>query len=209
MSAVLQTERYVDSGADISGCLRYRYWLWREWRGAATDENWSWFTDDDGEPVLDGKGVAIGEPKTCVFVMLNPSTADGSADDATIRKCVAFAKAWCFDRIDVLNLFAYRATDPAALLALNDEADPVGPANLEAFETVLLNQPVGRIVCAWGVHGSHLGQDQTALGWIAGIESRFRALSIFALGLTKDGQPKHPLYLPRNTPLVPFGRSPT
>lgn len=189
---------YIASGATISPCGRYRYRLWREWRLYPLPAQWDMWIDEKGKPVVDGAGEQLGEPKSCVFIMLNPSTADGDEDDPTIRRCVGFAKAWGYDRLEVLNLFAHRATDPHDLLALNDADEPVGPRNLETFRTVLDRDfPVGIVICAWGVHGAHLGQDETALGWLG---SRKR----FALGLTKDGHPRHPLYLPRTATAVEF-----
>lgn len=179
---------YVSSGATISPCSRYRYHLWREWRLHPEPAQWDMWTDAKGKPVVDGAGAQLGEPKSCVFIMLNPSTADGAEDDPTIRRCVSFARQWGYDRLDVLNLFAYRATDPRALLALNDSDDPVGPDNKDAFDLVL-RHPVGRIICAWGAHGGHLGQDEIVLGWLGDRRRQ-------ALGLTRDGHPKHPLYLP-------------
>lgn len=172
---------YVDAGATISPCGKYRYRLWREWRGTHDPKNWKWLGANDGA------GEPIGHPKACVFVMLNPSTADGTQDDPTIRRCVGFAKSLKFERLEVVNLFAYRATKPSALLSLNDSDDPVGPGNLDAFESALLD--AGIVICAWGAHGSHLGQDQTAIGWCKPHET-------FALGVTKEGHPRHPLYMP-------------
>lgn len=189
---------YVSAGAKISPCGTYRYHLWREWRLYPEPAQWDMWTDETGRPVLDGAGAQLGEPKACVFIMLNPSTADGEQDDPTIRRCVGFARAWGFDRLDVLNLFAYRATAPSELLALNDVDQPVGVGNSDAFEQVLFRgNPVGRIVCAWGAHGGHLGQDETALGWIGDRKA-------YALGLTKDGHPRHPLYVPAAAQLVEF-----
>jgi hypothetical protein len=190
---------YVSAGAAISSCGRYRYRLWREWRLHPKPAQWDMWTDH-GKPVLDGAGQQLGEPKSCIFVMLNPSTADGSTDDPTIRRCVAFAKAWSYDRLEVLNLFAYRATDPQQLLALNHDDDPVGPGNKDAFDRAFFSpgtRPVGVVVCAWGVHGAHVGQDETALGWM-GEHKRY------ALGLTKDGHPKHPLYISSSAQLLEF-----
>lgn len=111
------TDGYCSSGAIISACGKYRYKLWREWRSGKTDQ-WEMWTDDVGAPVLDGAGVQLGEPKSCVFAMLNPSTADAEMDDPTIRRCVAFAKAWGYDRMEVVNLFAWRATDPKEVLSI-------------------------------------------------------------------------------------------
>lgn len=189
---------YIDAGAEISPCGTYRYRLWREWRLHPLPAQWDMWTDEDGRPIVDGAGKQSGEPKACVFVMLNPSTADGDQDDRTIGRCVGFAKTWGYDRLEVLNLFAYRATDPRELLALTHDRDPVGEHNLRAFNRVLSDShKVGLVVCAWGTHGSHLGQDETALGWI-GEQERF------ALGLTKDGHPRHPLYVIGTAPLVKF-----
>ncbi|WP_018390874.1 DUF1643 domain-containing protein [Ancylobacter sp. FA202] len=189
---------YVAKGATVSACGRFRYRLWREWRLHPAPSLWSMWTDDDGSPLLDGEGDPVGWPKACIFVMLNPSTADGEQDDPTIRRCVGFARAWGYDRMEVINLFAHRATDPRALLALNDADDPVGPDNRGAFANVLFGScPVGLVVCAWGAHGGHLGQDETALGWI-GSHKRF------ALGLTKAGHPRHPLYVGSAADLVEF-----
>ncbi len=79
----------LESGAHLSPCRQYRYRLWRDWDPGA------------------GR---------CVFVGLNPSTADEHTDDPTIRKCVGFAKRWGFGAIDMVNLFAYRSTSPKGLL---------------------------------------------------------------------------------------------
>ncbi|TIW09543.1 MAG: DUF1643 domain-containing protein [Mesorhizobium sp.] len=189
---------YISKGATISACGKYRYRLWREWRLHPAPALWNMWTDEHGKPVVDGGGHQLGEPKACVFVMLNPSTADGEEDDPTIRRCVGYAKAWGYDRLEVINLFAYRATEPKALLALGHNDDPVGEGNLDAFRHVLnLDYPVGTIICAWGAHGAHLGQDETALGWM-GSHRRY------ALGLTKDGHPRHPLYLPASATPMEF-----
>lgn len=198
MSAVRRRARieYISAGAIISPCGRYRYRLWREWR---TPDGDGLFRDMG---FVDGAGQRCVEPETCVFVMLNPSTADGTKDDPTIKKCVAFADAWGFRRLEVLNLFAHRATDPAALLALDDSDDPVGPENHEAFDAVLDNQPIGRIVCAWGTKGAHLDQGRTAYGWL--LKSRVPATRIVCLRRTKHFHPEHPLYLPYTSQPRPF-----
>lgn len=189
---------YINAGATISPCGKYRYRLWREWRLHPKPAKWHMWTDEAGKPVLDGAGQQLGDPKACIFIMLNPSTADGEHDDPTIRRCVGYAKAWGYDRLEVLNLFAYRATDPGQLLALNHDDDPVGDGNRDAFAAVLAGgYPVGKIVCAWGAHGGHIDQDETTLGWLG---SRKR----YALGLTKAGHPKHPLYLRSDAAPVDF-----
>lgn len=187
--------KYVSAGATISACGTYRYSLWREWRGTP-NAKWDMWKNDDGSPVLDGAGAQVGEPETVTFIMLNPSTADGKADDPTIRRCVSFARAWGYDRMVVVNLFAYRATDPRALLALNHQDDPVGANNQSYIER--LTGERGIVVCAWGAHGAHLEQDETALGWV------YPHAKIFCLGRTKEGHPRHPLYVPASQELEPF-----
>lgn len=179
---------YVSKGATISKCGRYRYRLWREWRGTHDRKNWRWLTDSRGRVEKDGAGFDLGEPLACTFIMLNPSTADGSQDDATIRKCVSFAKRWKYERLEVVNLFAFRATDPKALLALNHSDDPVGPDNLDHVEQATLSTRCGLVVAAWGVHGRHLEQHQQVWGWTGRDH-------LLALGFTKAGDPRHPLYV--------------
>ncbi len=188
---------YVSAGATLSSCGRYRYRLWREWRLHPKPALWDMWTDDDGKPIVDGAGQQLGEPKACVFIMLNPSTADGEQDDPTIRRCVGFAKAWGFDRLEVINLFAHRATDPKSLLALTHDDDPVGWENQMHVDRALSGNPLGRLVCAWGAHGGHLQQDETMLGWLGDLPR-------VALGLTAEGYPRHPLYVPYAATLLPF-----
>jgi hypothetical protein len=85
---------------------------------------------------------------TLVFVMLNPSTADAYTDDATIRTCIALAKRWGYGGLCVVNLYALRATDPAALLAA---ADPVGKNNDIAISAAASGRDV---IVAWGAHAA-------------------------------------------------------
>ncbi len=185
---------YIHTWADISPCKKYRYALTREWRGTHKHENWRWLTEDDGSICVDGAGSPLGEPKACVFVMLNPSTADGTKDDPTIRRCVAFAKREKFEKLIVVNLFAFRATKPKIILDMNHDQDPVGVRNQDAFNNAI-NQ-AGLIICAWGVHGVHLDQDETARGWLGDN------LPHHALGTTKEGFPRHPLYVKSDARLM-------
>lgn len=191
-SAFASRGGYVHKHARISADGKYRYLLEREWRLSQVGilgARWRMFGEKDGA------GQELGEPKACVFIMLNPSTADADKDDPTIRKCVKFAKAWKYDLLQVVNLFAYRATDPKKLLAVTHAEDPVGHENQKVVERVV--KDAGVVVCAWGAHGSHLGQDQTMLGWIAPRKA-------YCLGTTKDGHPRHPLYVRDDKLLEPF-----
>lgn len=127
---------------------------------------------------------------TCTFVMLNPSTADHQVDDQTIRQCLGFVEAWGFARLVVANLFAWRATLPRDMYAA---IDPVGVGN---DEWILQAAAGARVVCAWGAHGKHRGRGLV-------VANRLRAAGHvpYHLGLTASGQPRHPLYLARDTAL--------
>lgn len=170
--------KYIRSYADISRCGRYRYLLEREWRGTHDPKHWEWMG------CKDGAGMEMGEPRSVLFVMLNPSTADGTEDDPTIRRCVGFAKAWNYEQISVVNLYAYRATKPKELFAAGDAIH--GPRNQEVIERAV--RRAGIVICAWGAHGEDY-QAEVVRGWM-------HMKPHFALGLTKGGSPRHPLYLP-------------
>lgn len=131
-------------------------------------------------------------PRRCCFVMLNPSTADASVDDPTIRRCVAFAKRWGYGSLTVVNLFGYRATCPAQLDMVDD---PVGPENDRHILEALPQHPDERIVIAWGAQGDN---------WPDRVREVLRILEDARpvhLGLTKDGCPRHPLYVPADAVL--------
>ena len=168
------TERY-DTDATISPCGLYRYELKRRW----------------------------GQGPAAIFIMLNPSTADAEKDDATIRRCVSFAKREGCGGLTVLNLFAFRATKPEALKAA---ADPVGPSNDEWIAHVVggavwTGSPV---IAAWGAHGSDLGRDVA----VAELVRRRLMAPMLCLGVTKAGAPSHPLYLAADAPLVRWPTEP-
>lgn len=152
--------------AEISPCGRYRYALGRRW----------------------------GDGGTVAFVMLNPSTADATTDDPTIRRCMGFAKAWGHGGLVVANLYGYRATKPADLWK---SADPIGPDNDQHL--VRVASDCDQIVAAWGANAR---PDR-----IAGVLALPGMDRLHVLALTKDGQPRHPLYLRGD--LVPQPWSPT
>mgnify|MGYP004417320813 CR=1 FL=1 len=137
----------------------YRYWLRRQW--------------NDGPRV--------------VFILLNPSTADANKDDATIRKCMSFARQWKYGTLDVVNLFAYRATDPRKLKGYNN---PVGPENDKWIVQTARDADI--VVAAWGNHGRFMARDEEVLNLLDRVS---------CLGITKARCPKHPLYVRLDTPL--------
>lgn len=151
--------KYLDAGAKLSDCGRFRYRLWRIW--------------DKSKPVL-------------TWVMLNPSTADALLDDPTILKCVGFGMKWGYGAIEVVNLYAYRATSPADLKA----ADwPIGPDNDNDNDkhlkwSVIFGQ---RVLAAWGTHAQEARVDAFLDKW--------PGLELGCLGMNRGGSPKHPLYV--------------
>lgn len=155
---------YTKQGALLSECGLYRYWLYREW----------------------GKGKVVS------WVGLNPSTADAKEDDNTIRKVVGFSERFGFKACYMLNLFAYRSTNPALL---DDHLDiAVGPQNdwhlsVRAIETDL-------VIAAWGGFSQYQARIDEVLKNIVNAGK-----TVYCLGTTKDGQPRHPLYLKNTTPL--------
>ena len=151
---------YVPAGAVFSDDMVYRYRLWRTW-----------------DP----------EMPTCLFLMLNPSTADHQQDDPTIRRCLDFARQWGYGRLLVGNLFALRATDPQKL---RQHPEPTGgPDNDDTI--MAMHEEANFTVAAWGVHVAHLRRVKPLKAMLGNMPWR----SVYHLGLTKSGHPRHPLYL--------------
>lgn len=162
----------VETGALFSSERVYRYSLFRKWSAGPT----------------------------ITFVMLNPSTADEDANDPTVAKCVKLARLWRlggkvrYGKLIVVNIFAYRSTDPEALYALED---PVGPNNNAAITEAC--RSADTVVVAWGNHGSlkNRGREVARLLQEHSIQS-------LCFKQNKDGSPMHPLYVPDAMPLSPF-----
>lgn len=125
----------------------------------------------------------------CLFIMLNPSTADGHQDDPTIKRCVGYAKANGFASIEVVNLFAYRATDPKNMIAaLNRGIDIRGPGNDEHIRQAYRRSTM--TIAAWGTN---------ARNWrVKEVLDMPGIAELFCLGITAEGHPRHPLYLRRD-----------
>ena len=151
--------------------------------------------------VIDGTGVyryRLGRSwskalRPCLFVMLNPSTADAVEDDRTIRRCVTFAIRQGCGSLVVVNLFALRATDPKELKGLRD---PVGPANDRHIKEAAAEG--GLIILGWGTSGGLKERDREVLE-ILGDHG-----PLWCLGHTIKGHPKHPLYLKTGTELEDY-----
>lgn len=161
------------SYARLSDDELYRYTLGRRW-GA-----------------LDDRGAAV-------FVMLNPSTADATLDDPTVRRCIGFAKSLGCGGVHVVNLYAYRATRPSDLWKA---ADPVGPENDEILRGTFraAHEEMRPIIAAWGANAKPERVQQVVR--LAG------SAPLSALGVTKDGHPRHPLYLRRDATPEPWSLS--
>lgn len=130
--------------------------------------------------------------KPCIFIMLNPSTADGEHDDATIRRCRAFAESWGYGKMVVLNLFAFRATKPEDLKKADDPIGPMTDEFLHQYISYAVRWK-GPLICAWGVNGTFKRRNEEVLNIIRAMGGQPMALRV-----TKDGHPSHPLYLPKN-----------
>ncbi len=155
----------------ISNDGLYRYWLTREW--------------SEG-------------PRLIAFIGLNPSIADALIDDPTMRRLVGFARAWGYDRLVMLNLFAYRATNPEELTLARD---PVGIQN--DFHLAAQTEYAETVVACWGNGGQLVRPEmERSRDWV--VRRMFQSYrSLHCLGMTGLGYPKHPLYLPASTALEP------
>jgi hypothetical protein len=162
-------ERQSGYGAVFSRCGTWRYLLWR---------------------MHHPRGRLLG------MGLLNPSTADEHRDDPTIARCHGLARKLGYPGLIVWNLFALRATDPAAL---RKSADPVGPQNDAAIDLALSLCP--RTVLAWGNHGALGGRGAEVLAHCEVSGTR-----LGSLGMTLRGEPRHPLYLPGDVRPRPLRR---
>lgn len=159
----------IERDACISACGHYRWSLSREW-------DWQ-------KPWLG-------------WIMLNPSTADASTDDPTIRRCMRFAIDWGYGGIAVRNLFAFRATDPDELLrAVNPVGDQNNAAILDLWDVC------PKVVAAWGAFPQAAPRAAEVCRAIAG-----HGFQLHCLGVTKSGAPVHPLYIPSDRTAVEYSR---
>lgn len=156
---------FMNRGAQFSPCRTWRYALWRTW------------SDGDGH---------------VMFIGLNPSTADETNDDPTVRRCIGFARAWGYGGIYMLNLFAFRATDPRSMKAA---PAPIGPENNRFLR--MYYEEAGIAIAAWGAHGAFMRRDELVALLLP---------QLHCLGTTKDGHPRHPLYLRSTERPVPYAR---
>jgi hypothetical protein len=125
------------------------------------------------------------------WICLNPSTADENQLDPTLRRIRDFSATWGYSFFVMLNLFAWRATQPADM---KRTTDPIGPDNDRLIAH--WSRKVDRVMLGWGEHGTHLGRDQQVLAYLDRRKT-------FCLERNASGQPKHPLYVSKkNKPLL-------
>lgn len=163
-----QTNLFIEKGEKNCGAVFspdrvYRYSLWRFWEK--------------------DKGYAA-------FICLNPSTADEFKNDPTVRRGINYAKDWGYGGLIMLDLFAYRATDPKKLYSIDD---PIGPDN--DFHLRSASSKAGITIVGWGTHGGYLGRDKAVIEMLNDPQ---------CLSLTKNGFPGHPLYLRKNLKPVSY-----
>lgn len=150
--------------AIVSPCRKYRYALWRIW--------------DTSKPLV-------------LFICLNPSTADETNDDPTLRRCITFAKSWGYGGVCIANLFAIRATQPAEIKKCED---PIGIENDRWL--VKLADEADLIIGAWGNDGTFQNRSQDVKRLLP---------TLHYLKMNASGEPAHPLYLPKSLKPFPIG----
>lgn len=162
------TNLFMKSYADISDCGKHRYTLTREW----------------------------GQGPHCIFIMLNPSTADAVNDDPTIRRCIGFAKREGKTGLTVINLYSLRTPHPEVLWNTN-RPERFGPRQDAYWQKVLTNSQ-SLVIAAWGAEAvTHDRELVDRVGYYLGHR-------LMCFGKTKSGQPRHPLYLRADAALIQY-----
>lgn len=164
--AIKKIKIVMQTGAEFSACRIWRYQLWRRW--------------DEALPMMN----VIG---------LNPSTADETKDDPTIRRCIGFARDWGFGSLYMTNLFAYSATLPKDM---KKATAPTGPENDQWI--IKTAEMSGLVIAAWGRDGGFRERDRIVCHLLAGHNLRCFRIS------EKTGRPEHPLYLPSELKTIPY-----
>lgn len=170
---------YLVADADVSPCGRYRYALRRTWRALLA------------APGAELAPAAVATAAPDLWVLLNPSTADGVRDDPTVRRCVGFSDRAGAPGLVLVNPFAWRATSPGDLWrAAAAGIDIVGPRNDEVIAEAA--RTARRVIVGWGSNAADHGGSR----W-ARVFDLLRAArpdrQVWAYGVTKDGHPRHPL----------------
>ncbi len=160
-----------ESGAIFSPDRLHRFMLWRVF--------------DEAKP-------------HAVFIGLNPSTADEFVDDPTIRRCIDYARDWGFGSMFMVNIFAYRATNPQDMKRY---PLPVGPGNSKWIREACAD--AGVVICCWGNHGAWNDRGAAVARMLQANGVRLNALRV-----STTGQPCHPLYLKKALLYKPYEVTP-
>ena len=128
---------------------------------------------------------------TAVWVLLNPATGDTERRRRpTLERCISRSRGTGHTGLVIVNLFAFRDTNPRNL---RTAPDPIGPANDEVLR--VMTTAGAQTIAAWGGHGRIDGRS-THVGPLLD--------SPLCLGVTQRGEPRHPLYVAEDTTLVPW-----
>jgi hypothetical protein len=165
-------------------------WTSKDGRHRLSLDRWLSVQPELGRPLL---------PGLVTWVMLNPSTADAERDDPTLRRCMAFTASWSYERLRVVNVYSYRASDPALLPEREDDRNHESADEHRARA----GHDASLVIAAWGTHAAPEAA-RSALFDLQVHAPTPLAPRLHCLGTTKDGHPRHPLYVPRATPLEPF-----
>lgn len=164
---IIKTTEDLTAGAAYSPCMQYRYALWRQFTRGLLE---------------------VDDVRTCCFLMLNPSTADHQQNDPTVTRCCQHAMRWGFDELYVMNLFAWRATDPEEM---KRQAEPIGKLNDNLIRSIVSDAAM--TVLAYGNHGSHRERHL--------FVDSLPADKLFFFTKNMSGLPKHPLYVSKKADL--------
>jgi hypothetical protein len=159
--------QWTERGATLSACGTYRYNLVRRW--------------------------SMSAPQACV-IMLNPSTADADKDDPTIRKLIGFGQRLGWGGFEVVNLYSYRATKPAALRAAGYPGQRVEDDRYIIQAAIAAKASGGPVICAWGANARGMQRPMV----VRAVLRHADITELRALRLLPDGTPEHPLMLPYN-----------
>ncbi|WP_442199767.1 DUF1643 domain-containing protein [Senegalia sp. (in: firmicutes)] len=163
----------MKGNALISQCKNYRYFLTRD--------------------------LEEGEKGKVVFILLNPSTADHEKDDNTLKKCIGFSERWGYTSLEVVNLFAFRATKPSELYN-KVELDIVGNECNKYIKKAV--ESADKVIVGWGCNGNKKQgkkRSKEVLQLLSKMDKK-----IYSLGQVKSGHPRHPLMPSYETPLEEY-----
>ena len=136
-----------------------------------------------------------------LWIMLNPSIADGAIDDPTVKRIIGFTRREGLSGFKIVNNYALISTYPDVLVT---HSDPVGPRNKEFTRAALADSDVQLVVCAWGAHPATLRTRGGIRGMVREAVASRPELRVCCFGLGKDGGPSHPLYLAADLPLLDY-----